>query len=281
MSSLRDLRFTPLTSGVYTSSPITGTGSIGPECPGVRLCDGKEVAVKICYCRRCQELSLLRGKWVPTEIVMLDRIAVLSFDGVIHMLDYYREPDCWLIVMEKPKVSDFMIQILEVVSHCHDRGVIHMDIKDENILVDLSTGRLKLIYFGSAHLISDEAYNRFYGTVIYGPPELISSEGLYCARFAEVWSLGTLLYIMVHRDGPFRDKREILQGRLCLKDELSDDCKDLMSQCLRRKPEDRPTLEEMFVYPWTFRSSRTINVLENNQSSVVLHNNQYSCNQVR
>uniref|UniRef100_A0A3Q3KEG7 non-specific serine/threonine protein kinase n=1 Tax=Monopterus albus TaxID=43700 RepID=A0A3Q3KEG7_MONAL len=230
--------------------PSSQVCSFGPECPGVRLCDGKEVAVKICYCRRCQELSLLRGKWVPTEIVMLDRIAVLSFDGVIHMLDYYREPDCWLIVMEKPKVSDFMIQILEVVSHCHDRGVIHMDIKDENILVDLSTGRLKLIYFGSAHLISDEAYNRFYGTVIYGPPELISSEGLYCARFAEVWSLGTLLYIMVHRDGPFRDKREILQGRLCLKDELSDDCKDLMSQCLRRKPEDRPTLEEMFVYPW-------------------------------
>ncbi|KAK2825801.1 hypothetical protein Q5P01_020015 [Channa striata] len=123
----------------------------------------------------------------------------------------------------------FLLQILEAARHCHSRGVLHMDLKEENILVDLDTEKLKLIDFGSAHPISDDVHSEFYGTKAYRPPERISSGGLFCTRPAEVWSL---LYSMVHGNVPFEENSEIVQGRLQFKTGLSDTCRDLILRCL-------------------------------------------------
>ena len=57
----------------------------------------------------------------------------------------------------------FRRQVLEAVKYCDAHGVIHRDIKDENILIDMTTGCIKLIDFGSGTFLKDSLYTEYEG----------------------------------------------------------------------------------------------------------------------
>ncbi|XP_053857591.1 serine/threonine-protein kinase pim-1-like [Vidua macroura] len=207
------------------------------------------------------------GTSAPLEIVLLAKVAS-GCAGVIQLLEWLQLPDSFLLVLERPErcqdLSAFLAerrflpeeearglfrQVLEAVRHCTSCGVLHRDIKPQNILLDLATGQLKLIDFGCGAFLQDTAYTQFAGTLSYSPPEWIHHQR-YHSEAATIWSLGLLLCHLVMGKHPFRRGQEIIWGRILFPRRLSQECQDVIKRCLSMQPLDRPSLEELFRDPW-------------------------------
>lgn len=147
-------------------------------------------------------------------------------------------------------------QVVEAVWYLNRQGIIHCDIKDENILVDVQL-RVKLIDFGSA-VIEDPSkprpfYDVFYGTTAYASSEVLRKRA-YRAGPAEVWTLGVLLSYLLTGSSPFPTESDAIEGRVRLKAtvgrKLSPSVLGLMKICLEPEPDGRATIEEVRNHGW-------------------------------
>lgn len=121
---------------------------------------------------------------MPLEVLLLEKVAHVS--GVVSMLDWFEEQGSFIIVMERSETvkdlfdfitervvldertsRNFFRQVIETVLLCHKAGVLHRDIKDENILVDMRSMTLKLVDFGSGAYLKDTIYTDFTGKCFY------------------------------------------------------------------------------------------------------------------
>ncbi|QQP36783.1 Uncharacterized protein FKW44_021981, partial [Caligus rogercresseyi] len=144
-------------------------GGFGVVYAGIRVRDGKPVAIKHVPRAKVTDWDIINGRRVPLELRLLK--TVQSVNGVIRLLDFYERMDSFVYVMEKPspvkdlfefiRIKHFFRQVVRTILACHRKGVIHRDIKDENLLVDLKTLELKLIDFGSGAHIKSGAYTDF------------------------------------------------------------------------------------------------------------------------
>ncbi|KAL9822966.1 serine/threonine-protein kinase pim-1-like isoform 2-T2 [Geothlypis trichas] len=207
------------------------------------------------------------GTSAPLEIVLLAKMS-RGCAAAVPLLEWLELPDSFVLVLERPErcqeLSGFLAergflpeeearrlfrQVLEAVRHCTSCGVLHRDIKPDNILLDLASGQLKLIDFGCGAFLQDTAFTQFAGTLSYSPPEWIQHQR-YHGEAATIWFLGLLLWHLVMGKHPFRRGQEIIQGRILLPRWLSQECQDVIKRCLSMQPSERPSLEELFCHPW-------------------------------
>ncbi|KAL2103432.1 hypothetical protein ACEWY4_000300 [Coilia grayii] len=260
----------------YQLGSLLGSGGFGSVFAGQRISDGLQVAIKQISSDRVQQWARLPDEpnLVPMEIALLLRLGGgpsqgKSHSGVIRMLDWFELPERgFLIIFERPQpcqdlfdfitergcleehiAQRFLRQIVEALQFCESRGIVHRDVKDENVLVDTRTGNIKIIDFGSGALLKESNYTDFEGTRVYSPPEWILHHS-YQARPLTVWSLGVLLFDMVCGDIPFERDREIVQAKPSFTKRISKECQSLILWCLSYRPEDRPSLDEILLHPW-------------------------------
>ena len=97
-------------------------------------------------------------------------------------------------------------QVVFGIHYLHQRNVTHRDIKLENILLDETRTRVKLIDFGFSTCIPHEKKVKiFCGTPSYMAPEIVSKIE-YAGPPADIWALGVLLYALLCGRFPFMDR---------------------------------------------------------------------------
>ncbi len=104
------------------------------------------------------------------------------------------------------RVAELLSQVARALHHAHERGIIHRDVKPQNIIIDAATGRPRVTDFGLARVaggrdltLSGEAV----GTPAYMAPEQARSERESQGPWSDVWSLGVILYRALARRLPF------------------------------------------------------------------------------
>ncbi|MBL4846530.1 MAG: serine/threonine protein kinase [Planctomycetes bacterium] len=106
-------------------------------------------------------------------------------------------------------------EVARTLHYCHEQGIVHRDVKPENVMIEAGSGRVVLVDFGlirrdrlrAAWSTQDEQSLTQEGTTLgtpsYMPPEQVSSEIGQVDRRSDVYALGALLYFLLTGELPF------------------------------------------------------------------------------
>ncbi|KAA8495111.1 Cyclin-dependent kinase C-1 [Porphyridium purpureum] len=136
--------------------------------------------------------------------------------GSIYMVFEYMDHDLTGLMdtnvhFTEGQIKCYMQQLLQGLKHCHDRDVLHRDIKGSNLLIN-NTGQLKIADFGLARSYGEPGrkYTNRVITLWYRPPELLLGELQY-GPAVDLWSVGCLLAELAIRKPLFPGRTEAEQ----------------------------------------------------------------------
>ena len=175
---------------------------------------------------------------------------ILEYASGGSLFHYIREKQ----YLSEPLAFRLFIQVVNAVYFLHKNNFIHRDIKPENILL-FDNNVIKLCDFGwCVRLEEGQQRITFCGTTEYMSPELVNHEEY--SKEIDVWSLGVLLYEMVHGFSPFRPDKPNFNAKDVIKNirlhklkfhkYVSEECKELIYHLLDEDPNKRYKVEDIF-----------------------------------
>ncbi|KAJ4765753.1 Mitogen-activated protein kinase kinase kinase A [Rhynchospora pubera] len=147
-------------------------------------------------------------------------------------------------------------QILHGLVYLHDKGVIHCDVKPQNILIG-SNGCAKIADFGCAKWEFTSNTEAIGGTLNFMAPEVVRREKQ--GKTADIWALGCTVIEMATGQSPWQDVRDPISAmqRIGLSHEvplvpswLSLEAKDFLSKCFRRDWRQRWSCKKLLQHPF-------------------------------
>ena len=207
-----------LISGRYRIEAVVGTGGMAVVYRALDLQENRIVAIKVLRPEYESDMEFVRRFSREAEAA-----AKMSHENIVNLLDVGIEGEMRYIVMEyvdgqtlkemireegriHPDVALRMtIRILAAVDHAHRNGIVHRDIKPQNILVDRE-GQVKVADFGIARLKTSQTTQMdpngsAMGSVHYLSPE--QARGEVVDEQSDLYSVGIVLYEMLTGHVPF------------------------------------------------------------------------------
>lgn len=255
------------TIGKYKLLKTIGKGNFAKVKLAKHVPTGKEVAIKIIDKTQLNPGSLLKLFREVRIMKMLDHPNIVKLFQVIET-----EKTLYLVMeyASGGEVFDYLVshgrmkekearakfrQIVSAVQYCHQKRIIHRDLKAENLLLD-SEMNIKIADFGfSNEFTPGNKLDTFCGSPPYAAPELFQGKK-YDGPEVDVWSLGVILYTLVSGSLPFdgstlRELRErVLRGKYRIPFYMSTDCENLLKKFLVLNPAKRASLETIMKDKW-------------------------------
>ncbi|ODV94687.1 hypothetical protein PACTADRAFT_76304 [Pachysolen tannophilus NRRL Y-2460] len=206
---------------------------------------------------------------VPSEIQIMVTLNHNPHPNIMRIVDFFEDQQYYYLEIpqhgDPPAIDLFDLieihssmielecryifrQIVSAMNHLHKNGVVHRDVKDENIIVD-TKGIVKLIDFGSAAYVKNGPFDVFVGTIDYAAPEVLNGKP-YEGKPQDVWATGVLLYTLLYKENPFYNVDEIMEGELRIPYVVSEGATSLIKKILNRDIEKRPTMQEILEHEW-------------------------------
>uniref|UniRef100_A0A672G7N0 non-specific serine/threonine protein kinase n=1 Tax=Salarias fasciatus TaxID=181472 RepID=A0A672G7N0_SALFA len=216
---------------------------------------------------------VLTGREVAVKIIDKTQLNPTSLQKVMKLFEVIETEKTLYLVMEYAsggEVFDYLVahgrmkekearakfrQIVSAVQYCHQRRIVHRDLKAENLLLDADMN-IKIADFGfSNEFTVGSKLDTFCGSPPYAAPELFQGKK-YDGPEVDVWSLGVILYTLVSGSLPFdgqnlKELRErVLRGKYRIPFYMSTDCENLLKKLLVLNPVKRGSLEQIMKDHW-------------------------------
>ncbi|XP_069735328.1 MAP/microtubule affinity-regulating kinase 4 isoform X2 [Phaenicophaeus curvirostris] len=253
--------------GNYRLLRTIGKGNFAKVKLARHILTGREVAIKI----------IDKTQLNPTSLQKLFRevriMKGLNHPNIVKLFEVIETEKTLYLVMEYAsagEVFDYLVshgrmkekearakfrQIVSAVHYCHQKNIVHRDLKAENLLLD-ADANIKIADFGfSNEFTLGSKLDTFCGSPPYAAPELFQGKK-YDGPEVDIWSLGVILYTLVSGSLPFdghnlKELRErVLRGKYRVPFYMSTDCENILRRFLVLNPAKRCTLEQIMKDKW-------------------------------
>jgi len=264
-----------------------GSGSFGKVKLAMDTVTGELVAIKVVMrAEKNRKRMMMRratsGMQMPEdpdeqfkkEILVMKKLYHPNVVQLIEVIDDPQERKLMLVMeyvdggvvdckhpMSEEKARKYFQDAAKGLYYLHQNSIVHGDLKPDNMLLSDEEGLVKLTDFGSSSMFEKgdtETMNKTNGTPAFMCPEMCAAQP-YRGRVADCWALAVCLWNMVHASLPFqgatvmalyeaiRDREPQFPKNI----QISDSLRDLLTRSLKKDPEERLSLRDMLVHPWT------------------------------